>query len=109
MEFIVVLVTCKSTKEAQRIAARLVQTKLTTCVNIVGRVKSVFRWKGRIEVASEALLVIKSTRGKFASLEKEIRRLHSYDTPEIIALPIVAGSKPYLGWLRDCMKSASSN
>lgn len=105
MEFIVVFVTCKSAKEAQRIAARLVQKRLAACVNIIGSVKSIYRWKGRIEAAKEILMVIKSTKRKFASLENEIRRLHSYDTPEIIALPVVAGSKRYLEWLRDCMEN----
>lgn len=102
-EFVVVFVTCKSAREAQRIASRLVKQKLAACVNIVGPVKAIYRWKGRIETASETLMVIKSTRRKFGALEKEIRRVHSYDTPEIIALPVAAGSKPYLEWLRDCM------
>ncbi len=105
MEFVVVLVTCQSEKEAQRIAVRLIRRKVAACVNIVGPAKSIYRWKGRIEAAKEILMVIKSTRKKFAALEKEIRRLHSYDTPEIIALPVAAGSKPYLEWLRDCMEN----
>ncbi len=105
MEFVVVFVTCRSAKEAQRIAARLVQKKLAACVNVIGPVKPIYRWKGRVEAASESLMVIKSTKGKFASLEKEIRRLHSYDTPEIIALPVVAGSKRYLEWLRGCVEN----
>jgi periplasmic divalent cation tolerance protein len=104
MGFIVVFVTCKSAKEAQRIAARLIQKRLAACVNIAGRVKSIYRWKGKIEAANEILMVIKSTRKKFAALEKEIRRLHSYETPEIIALPIVAGSGAYVRWLSDSVK-----
>lgn len=105
MEYVVVFVTCGSTREAQRIAKTLVQRRLAACVNIVGPVKSVYRWKGRVESAREILMVIKTTRARFAELEKEIEKLHSYDMPEIIALPIRAGSKPYLKWLRECVRS----
>lgn len=105
MEPIVVFVTCVSAQEAQRIARVLVQKKLAACVHIGTPVKSIYRWKGKIESASEILMLIKTKRSKFAALEKEVRRLHSYDTPEIIALPILAGSKAYLKWLRECVKN----
>jgi periplasmic divalent cation tolerance protein len=97
---IVVLVTCASRKEAEHLAESLVHKRLAACVNIAsGSVKSLYRWKGKVEAATEAPMVIKTTRRKFAALEKEIRRLHSYDTPEILALPILAGSAPYMQWI----------
>jgi periplasmic divalent cation tolerance protein len=100
MRKIVVLVTCASRKEAERLAESLVHKRLAACVNIAtGSVKSIYRWKRKVESATEVPVVIKTTRRKFAALEKEIRRLHSYDTPEIIALPILAGSAAYLEWI----------
>ena len=86
-------------------AGALVGKRLAACVNVMTTpVKSVYRWKGEVERASEVLMLIKTTRRKFAALEKEIRRLHSYQTPEIIALPIFAGSRAYLEWLRNSLK-----
>lgn len=105
MKSIVVLVTCGSAKEARRLAGVLVGKRLAACVNVMAsQVKSVYRWKGKVETATEVLMMIKTTRRKFAALEREIRRLHSYETPEIIALPIAASSKAYLKWLRASVK-----
>ena len=102
MKKIVVLVTCASRREAERVARAVVEKKLAACANIATTaVKSVYRWKGKIEMADEFPLMMKTTRGKFAALEKEIRRLHSYETPEIIALPIVDGSVAYLRWIAE--------
>lgn len=102
MESIVVLVTCKSEREAGNIARAVVNKRLAACANIAkSTVKSLYWWKGKTEAATEVLMLIKTTRGRFDALEKEIRRLHSYDTPEIIALPIVAGSKAYLKWISE--------
>jgi len=102
MRNLVVLVHCGWRKEAEQLARALVEKGLAACVNIGGGpVKSIYRWKGKIESATEVPLMIKTTRQKFSALEKEIRRLHSYDTPEIIAMPIVAGSTGYLRWLAD--------
>jgi len=103
---LIVLVTCGSAKEARRIAKAVVEQKLAACVNILdARVQSIYRWKGRIESAKEVLLVIKTSRRRFAVLEKKIRQLHSYDEPEIIALPIVAGARGYLRWIADSVRS----
>ena len=103
---VVVLVTCASRKEAERLARAVVERKLAACVNVAAApVRSIYRWKGKIETTAEFPLVIKTTRGKFAALEKEIRRLHSYETPEIIALPIVAGSADYLRWIAESLKA----
>jgi periplasmic divalent cation tolerance protein len=99
---ILIFVTCASASEAKRIAIALVKKRLAACGNICGSpVSSIYRWKGKVEKAREVLLILKSTRKAFAKLEREVRRLHSYETPEIIALPIVAGSRAYLEWLRD--------
>ncbi len=99
-EAIVVLVTCASQREARKIAGALVEKRLAACGNIVGAdVKSIYRWRGRINSARETLLILKTTRKQFAKLEKEIRKLHSYDVPEILAIPVLAGSDPYLKWV----------
>ena len=104
-ENVVVLVTCASRKEAERVARAVVEKKLAACVNVgTAPVKSVYRWKGKVETAQEFPLMLKSTRRKFAALEKEIRRLHSYETPEIVALPIVAGSAAYLRWIVESVR-----
>lgn len=104
-ENVVVLVTCASRKEAERLARAVMEKKLAACVNIASApVKSVYRWKGKVETATEFPLVMKTTRRKFSALEKEIRRLHSYETPEIIALPILAGSVAYLRWIAESMR-----
>ena len=103
-EKIVVLVTCGSAKEADRLAEALVQKRLAACVNVFQTpVKSVYRWEGKVETAKEFLLVIKSSRRNFLELSREIEKLHSYDTPEIIALPIAAGAAGYLRWLEDSL------
>ena len=99
-EKIVVLVTCGSAKEADRLAEALLEKRLAACANILQTpVKSIYRWKGRVETAKEFLLLIKTSRANFLALSRQIEKLHSYDTPEIIALPITAGSPEYLRWL----------
>ena len=97
---IVIFVTCGSAAEARKLARALVERRLAACVNILqAPVESIYRWKGSVESAKEYLLLIKSTRHQFPALRAEIKRLHSYDVPEIIALPIDAGSPDYLAWL----------
>ena len=99
---IVVLTNCESLREARRIAAALVEQRLAACVNVNSvPVESVYRWKGRVERAKEVLVIIKTSRARFAAVERAIRALHSYDVPEIIALPIIAGSREYLAWLAE--------
>jgi periplasmic divalent cation tolerance protein len=103
---IVVLVTCGSAKEAWKIAHALVEEKLAACVNILqAPVLSVYRWKGKVETAKEVLLLIKTTRRRFAALQLAIHSLHSYDTPEIIALLIEDGSRDYLAWIADSVRA----
>ena len=96
---IVVFMTAANGEEATRLADLLVGAHLAVCVQILPEMESVYRWKGQIERQSEILLIAKTTAEKFAELEREVRALHSYETPEIVALPIVAGSTPYLEWL----------
>jgi len=99
-----VLVTCGSAKEARRIARALVEKRLAACGNILeAPVRSIYRWKGKVEAAKEFLLIIKSSRTRFTALEREVKRHHGYDVPEIIALPIVVGSSDYLRWVAECV------
>ena len=96
---IVVFMTAANGEEATRLADLLIGAHLAACVQILPEMESVYRWEGKIERQSEILLLAKTTRAKFADLEREVRALHSYETPEIVAVPIVAGSNPYLEWL----------
>jgi len=102
VDAIVVLVTCKSKSEARRIVTSLVEKRLAACGNILQwRMTSIYRWKGKVERTDEHLVIVKSTRSAFAALEKEVTRLHSYDVPEIIALPVEQGSGKYLNWVAE--------
>ena len=96
---IVVLSTCASPEEAGKIARTLVEKRLAACVNILPAVRSIYRWKDAIEDDPETLLLIKSSRALFNDLRSEIERLHSYDVPEAIAIPIVDGLERYLEWM----------
>jgi len=103
---IVVLVTCGAAKEARKIARALVEQRLAACVNILqSPVQSIYRWKGKVESAKEVLIIIKTTRKRFAALQRAIRALHSYGTPEIIALPVADGSRDYLAWIADSVRA----
>jgi periplasmic divalent cation tolerance protein len=104
----VVLVTCTSATEARRIARAVVEARLAACVNILpGAVESIYRWKGKVESARERIILIKTSRRRLAKLRAEIERLHSYDVPEFIALPIAQGSPKYLAWLGESVGKAS--
>jgi periplasmic divalent cation tolerance protein len=98
-KFIVVLVMASSEEEAKKIARVLVEKKLAACVNLVKEVQSIFRWKGKLSEENEVLLIIKTKSKQFKDVEAEVKKLHSYEVPEIIALPIIAGSKDYLFWV----------
>lgn len=102
--YIIILVTASGKKEAKYIAQQLIKNKLAACVNIIDKVNSSFRWQGKIDQASEVLLIIKSKKEKLAKIIKTVKAAHSYDVPEIIALPIIGGHKPYLDWINDSLK-----
>ena len=104
----VVLITCPSLALARKIARAVVQKRLAACVNVVrSPVESFYAWKGKLEQAREYLLLIKTTTKRLAELEREVKRLHTYDVPEFIALPIAEGSKAYLSWLSESVAGPS--
>jgi periplasmic divalent cation tolerance protein len=97
---LVVLVTCGSRSEARKIARLVVKARLGACVNILSApVESVYRWRGKVESANEFLLVMKTTKARFSKLRDAILKAHSYDVPEVVALPIACGSTKYLAWI----------
>jgi periplasmic divalent cation tolerance protein len=98
----VVLVTVGSLQEAEAIASALVEAKLAACVSLFP-IHSIYRWKGELHKEQEWQLLIKTDNRQFSSLEAKIRELHSYEVPEIIALPILFGSLPYLQWISEQM------
>ena len=100
-EGIVVFVTASSEKEAQKISDKLIKKKLVACVNIVPGIQSIFRWKRKIYQEEELILMMKSSLSKFDEIVTEVKHYHSYDVPEIIALPIVAGAEDYLQWVEE--------
>ncbi len=102
---IVVLTTCDSEKRAAQLARHLVEHRLSACVNILPKARSIYRWQEKIEDAAEWVLLIKSRRDLFGALRAEIQKIHTYEVPEVIALPIVDGSEAYLGWLDGQLKA----
>jgi periplasmic divalent cation tolerance protein len=104
-QFRLILVTCPTLLEARKISRSLLQKHLAACVNIhTAPLESIYRWKGKIETAREHLLLIKTTTRRLKSLEREVLRLHSYETPEFLILPISGGSAAYLRWLSGSCK-----
>jgi periplasmic divalent cation tolerance protein len=102
--FIIVYVTTTNKAEAEKIAQTLLTKRLIACVNIVGPVSSYFYWNGKIDSAEEFLMIMKSRVDLFGVLEECVRGLHSYEVPEIVAVPIVEGSKAYFDWLDGVLK-----
>jgi periplasmic divalent cation tolerance protein len=106
----IVLVTCPSVALARKIASAAVEKRLAACVNIMlSPVESVYTWKGRVERAREYLLVVKTTAKRLADLENEVQRIHSYDVPEFIAVPITEGAYKYLSWLGESVAKGPKN
>jgi len=106
---IVILVTAATRDESRKIARHLVEAQLAACVNILPPIDSVYRWQGQIAEEGECLLIIKSARPLFAEIETEILRLHSYQTPEIICLPIIDGSRNYLRWISESVRPVGAD
>lgn len=100
-DYIQVLTAAGSEQEAERISAALVEKRLAACVQVVGPVSSRFRWQGKVEHEREWLCLAKTEASRYDELEAAIRELHSYEEPEIVATPIVAGSEGYLEWVSD--------
>lgn len=98
---IVILVTAGSEAEAEKIARALVEEQLAACVNILNPIRSIYRWQGQVADDREWLLLIKTRAERFAAVESRVKALHSYQVPEVIALPIVTGAEGYLRWLRE--------
>jgi periplasmic divalent cation tolerance protein len=97
---IVVLMTAANREEAVRIAEMLVNAHLAACVQILPEIQSVYRWQGKVARDNEVLLLVKTTSGRFDELDRAVREIHSYETPEIVALPVTAISESYLQWLQ---------
>jgi periplasmic divalent cation tolerance protein len=100
----IVLTTCGSLEEARKIATAFIERHLAACINIVPQVESVYRWQGKVETTTEWLLVIKTTAGMFERLRDTLHELHSYETPECIAIGIEDGSAAYLEWIGESMR-----
>ncbi len=96
---IVVLSTCSAAEEARKLARYLIEQRLAACVNVIRAVDSFYRWQGKVQEDAEFLLVVKTSRELFSKLRSEWEKLHSYEIPELIALPIVDGSPNYLNWM----------
>ena len=108
-EWLQVATTTAQKQDAERIASALVDQRLAACVQVVGPITSTYRWQNCVETSQEWLCLIKTSRDQYAAVEAAIAKLHPYDVPEIVATPIVAGSRSYLDWLRDELQSGKGN
>lgn len=95
------MITTPNEDMAAEIAKALVQTQLAACANIIKDVRSIYSWQGKVQDDREVLMIVKTRRGLFDRLESKVKELHSYEVPEIIALPVIIGSEDYLRWLRE--------
>ncbi len=109
MEPLVVFVTSGSADEASRLADALVGERLAACVNIVPGVLSTYRWQGAVERASEWLLIIKTVKPRLPALIARVEALHAYTVPEVLALPVADGARPYLAWLQEQVSGDDSS
>ena len=103
-DYIIVLATTANKAEAEKISQALLKERLIACANIINPVTSFFFWSGKIDRAEECLVVMKSRRDLFGELAERLKGLHSYEVPEVLALPIVGGSAAYLGWMSEVLK-----
>lgn len=101
---LLVLLTASSRKEADQIAQALVEKRLAACVSIIPEVSSRYWWKGRMEYDRELMLVAKTWQSRYKALEKTVIAMHSYDVPEIVAIPVTAGNPDYLSWMKDAIQ-----
>jgi len=98
---LIVFVTTASNEEASSIAEALVSERLAACVNIIPAIESIYRWEGKLTRDRESLMIIKTTNERYAELERRVKVLHSYSTPEVVAVRIERGAEQYLNWLRE--------
>lgn len=105
--YIVLIITTPTNEEAQRISRALLEQRKVACVNIVPRVSSLFWWQGKIDSARESLLIVKTTASQLNELVTLVKEIHSYDVPEIVAMPIVGGNQDYLEWIGKEVKQRS--
>jgi periplasmic divalent cation tolerance protein len=98
-----VFVTAANRQEAENISQKLLNDKLIACANIIENITSFFHWKGQIDCGQECLVIMKSSKNLFAELVKRVKELHSYEVPEILALPVVDGSEAYLSWMNEAL------
>ncbi len=103
---IVILTTCAEAVDAERMARALVDGRLAACVNVVPNVRSFYHWKGATQSGEEFLLIIKTSLDLFGALRAEMEKLHPYEVPELLALPVVAGAENYLSWLQSNLRGA---
>jgi len=101
----VVFITASSEEEAKKIAVCLVEENLAACVSILPKIRSIYRWEGKVADQEEVLLIAKTSEEKFAALSRSVKKLHSYQTPEVIAVPVADGLKPYLDWIDESLGS----
>ena len=102
--YIIIIVTTAGREEAETIVQRLLEARLIACANIIGPVSSHFRWSGKMEKTEEYLILMKSRQDLFEKLSETVKALHNYEVPEILALPVVEGSKAYVDWLGSCLR-----
>ena len=104
MTYNVVLMTASNKEEVENIVRALLEERLIACANIINPVSSFFWWQGKIEEEKEVLAIMKSRESLFGKLSQRVLELHSYDVPEILALPIIEGSPSYLEWMKSCLE-----
>lgn len=107
--YVVIMMTTSNKEEAMKIVRSLLEKKLIACANIVGPVSSLFWWEGKIDQASEFLVFMKTHKNLFERLSETVREIHSYEVPEIVALPMIEGLPPYMEWLKASLQSVSDD
>lgn len=98
---VIVYITASNAREADDIAEALLKERLAACANVVESIKSIYWWKGKLEHDNESLIILKTQESKFDELARRVKELHSYENPEIVAVPILKGSSDYLSWIDD--------
>lgn len=102
--FVIVLVTTKDKSEAEKISQTLLREKLIACANIISSVASCFWWQGKVDSADECLVIMKTHKSLFGEVQLRVKDLHTYEVPEVLALPIVDGSEAYLSWMNSALR-----